>query len=131
MRNARRLLLIVAALLAATACQATKSDFERQASDTGAELAAASRTLRAVHEGRLDVRYARASFANYEEQLSGVDSQVSSAEGTSAETRQRLLELYRRARPAIEAPCLDGDCDWRSQLQALDAASAAFTAAGG
>src|SRR2546429_4576488 len=96
----RRLVLIVLVLVGTSACGVGKSDFERQAGDTGAELAAAARTLEAVHNGRLDVRYARASFANYREQVSGVESSLASAQPASdSATRDRLLELYRGAQP--------------------------------
>jgi hypothetical protein len=128
----RRLVLVVLVLVGTAACGVGTSDFERQAGDTGAELAAAARTLEAVHDGRLDVRYARASFANYREQLSGVESDLSAAQPTTdTATRDRLLQLYRRAQPALDAPCLEGACDWRAQVRALDSAAKAFIASGG
>lgn len=125
-------MLAIVVALAATACGVGKSDFQRQAGDTGAELAAAAHTLRAVHDGQLDVRYARASFANYGEQLSDVEGSLPSPQtGPETANRARLIQLYRRAQPALQQPCLEGDCDWRAQLDALDAASAAFIEAGG
>ena len=127
----RRLVLIVLVLVGTAACGVGTSDFERQAGDTGAELAAAARTLEAVHDGRLDARYARASFANYREQLSGVESDLSAAQAVDTATRDRLLQLYRRAQPALDAPCLEGACDWRAQIRALDSAANAFIASGG
>lgn len=128
----RRLVLIALVLLGASACGVGKSDFERQAGDTGAEFAAAARTLEAMHNGRLDVRYARASFANYREQLSGVESDLSAAPAaTDTSTRDHLLKLYRDAQPAIDAPCLETACEWRGQIRALDSAAQAFIAAGG
>jgi hypothetical protein len=130
--KARRLVLIVLLLVGASACGVGKSDFQRNAGDAGAELAAAARTLEAVHDGRLDTRYARASFANYREQLSGVESDLSTA-GTVPDpaTRDSLLRLYRIAQQAIDAPCLEPSCDWQGQVRALDSAAEAFIAAGG
>jgi hypothetical protein len=123
---------MILVLAGTMACGAGKSDFQRQAGDTGAELAAAARTLEAVHDGRLDVRYARASFANFREQLSDVESSLSAAApATDTATRDRLLQLYSHAHPAIDSPCLEASCDWRRQVRALDSAAKAFIAVGG
>jgi hypothetical protein len=118
--------------LSASGCGVGKSDFQRQAGDAGAELAAAGRTLRAVHEGQLDNRFAQASFVNYRDQLSDVEAGLSAPRtGPETANRDRLIQLYRRAQPALEDPCFESDCDWRAQLDALEAASAAFIEAGG
>jgi hypothetical protein len=124
--------LAILVALAASGCGVGKSDFQRQSGDAGAELAAAAHTLRAVHEGQLDVRYARASFVNYRESLSGVEANLSSPQtGPETANRNNLIQLYRRAQPALQEPCLESDCNWRAQLDALDAASAALIEAGG
>jgi hypothetical protein len=126
------LITLVLVLVGASGCGGGKSDFERKAGDTGAELAASARTLEAVHGGHLDVRYARASFVNYREQLSGVESDLSASQtAVDTATRDRLLKLYRRAQPALDAPCLESACDWRAQVRALDSAANAFIASGG
>ena len=120
------------AILAVAACAAGKSEFQRNAEDAGAEMAAAARTLEALHQGRLTQRFARASFVNYREQLADVESQLTSAEPHPDRVElNRLLTLYRSARPAIEDPCLGDGCDWRGQVRALDDASKAFLEAGG
>ena len=120
------------AILALLACGPGKSEFQRNAGDAGAEMAAAARTLEALHQGRLTRQFARASFVNYREQLADIDSQLTSAEPHSDRAElQRLLALYRSAKPAIEDPCLEDDCDWRGQVKALDEASKAFVQAGG
>ena len=109
-----------------------KSEFQRNAGDAGAEMAAAARTLEALHEGRLTQQFARASFVNYREQLADVESQLASAEPHPDRAElNRLLALFRGARPAIEDPCLEDGCDWRGQVRALDDASKAFIEAGG
>jgi hypothetical protein len=131
-RNRCYALLAILVALAASGCGVGKSGFQRQAGDAGAELAAAARTLRAVHEGQLDVRFARASFVNYRESLSDVEANLSSPQnGPQTANRDHLIQLYRRAQPALQEPCLERDCDWRAQLDALDAASAALIEAGG
>jgi hypothetical protein len=124
--------LAALALLLVSACGTGQSDYQRQAATAGAEMAAAARTLEAVHQGRLRPEYARASFVNYREQLEDVDTELS-ASGSSVDRAQlaRLRELYRAARPAFEEPCLEAGCDWRGQVRALDEAAKAFLQAGG
>ena len=85
-----------------------------------------------MHQGKVTAAYARAAFANYQSELSGLDQQLPSQTGApDAASVQHLLRLYKPAMQAINQPCLDASCDWRSQLASLMQASEAFLKAGG
>jgi hypothetical protein len=43
----------------------------------------------------------------------------------------RLIDLYRKAYPAVAQPCLSSGCDWQQQVSRLDQASQALLKAGG
>ena len=95
-------------------------------------FAAASTTLTYAHEGKITYAYAASSFVNYRGELDGLDQQLPSQSGApGAGTVQHLLELYKPAIQADDAPCLNDACDWRAQAAALDRASKAFLEAGG
>lgn len=113
--------------LVCAGCSATQSDFTRQTASAGAEFGAAALTLADAHRGRLTFAYARASFVNYQSQLDGVDAQLPGLQGAPDQaTVHHLLDLYTPAMRAVAQPCLEGRCDWRAQVGALDRASAAF-----
>jgi hypothetical protein len=119
------LLLVVAALSAG--CRLTQSAFAKTTGNAGAAFAAASTTLAYAHSGRLTGTYAASSFVNYQGELAGLDQQLPSEQGVSdRRTLQHLLDLYHAAMQAVNSPCLDATCDWRSQVAALDRASKAF-----
>lgn len=121
------LLVLLAAMCMLTGCAWTESGFARTAGEAGSTLAAAATTLRDVREGRLSTAYARSSFAGYQQQLRGLEQQLPTQDGApSQQAVQRLLALYRPAAQAIAHPCLEGECDWRGQVAALDRASQAF-----
>jgi hypothetical protein len=49
------------------------------------------------------------------------------AEGApSGPQLSRLVDLFRKAWPAVQSPCLEGGCDWRAQVTALRAAASAL-----
>jgi hypothetical protein len=122
--------LVLAPFLLVAACG--ESAFERKAGSAAAEMAAASSTLKAVHQGRMPARYAKASFANFDEQLSGVSDELAMAPGAPKPDRLKaLLELTKKAEQAVGRPCLDQRCDWVSQSRDLDSAAAALRDASG
>lgn len=115
-----------------TDCAYTQSAFMRTANNTGAAFSAASYTLAQLHHGRLTAAYAQSSFVNFRSELQGTDQQLPTLSGApDRQTIQRLLELYQPAMAAVNAPCLDAACDWRSQINQLDRASSAFLEAAG
>lgn len=119
-------------LVVMTGCQFTQSGFSRTAGNVGSTFSAASTTLSYAHEGKITYAYARSSFVNFQDQLSGVDQQLSSQGGASDKpTLQHLLSLYSIAMQVVNQPCLQDSCTWRTQVAALNQASQAFLKAGG
>lgn len=124
--------LLLAFLFSITGCQLAQSGFARIAGNAGAEFSAAANTLSYVHQGKLTPVYAKASFADYQSKLSGIDQQLPSVQGVpDAHTLQQLLDVYKPAIQAVNAPCLGSTCNWHSQLTALQHASDAFLKAAG
>jgi hypothetical protein len=110
-----------------SSCRLTQSAFAKTTGDAGAAFAAASTTLAYAHSGKLTDAYTTSSFVNYQGELAGVDQQLPTEQGVSdRHTLQHLLDLYHAAMQAVNFPCLDTSCDWRSQVAALDRASKAF-----
>jgi hypothetical protein len=126
------LALVMAAATALGACTFARSAFESKAGDAGSELAAAAQTIRFVHQGKLTAAYARAAFVNYQSALEGLDSELPESDGAPAKGMvDRLIDLYRKAFPAVEQPCLSAGCDWQQQVSRMDQASQALLKAGG
>ena len=124
--------IFVSLLLVTTSCQLTQSAFARTTNNAGAALAAASLTLSDMHQGEITSAYARAAFANYQNELSGLDQQLPSQNGApTPRSVQQLLRVYKPAMQVIDQPCLAASCAWRSQLVALNRARDAFLKAGG
>lgn len=118
-------LLVLLVLM--TGCQLTQSGFARLTNNAGSAFAAASTTLSYAHEGKITSAYAESSFMNYQSELSGIDQQLPTQQGTPDKQQlQHLLDLYKSAMQAVNSPCLVDSCDWRSQVTALDRASKAF-----
>jgi hypothetical protein len=123
----RSAFLLLLLLILATECQMTQSAFARTAGNAGATFAAASTTLSYAHEGKITSAYARSSFENYQSQVSGLEQQLPSQQGApDKHTIERLLALYGNAMQAVNQPCLETSCDWRTQVQNLNRASKAF-----
>ena len=119
-------------LLTLTSCQFTQSPFAKTTGDAGAAFAAASTTLSYAHEGKITYAYAASSFVNYRKELDGLDQQLSSQQGApDVRTVQRLIDLYKPAIRAVDSPCLNESCDWRTQIVVMNRASEAFLQAGG
>ncbi|HZS75940.1 MAG TPA: hypothetical protein VFA41_04950 [Ktedonobacteraceae bacterium] len=119
-------------LLIASGCQFTQSAFAKTAGNVGATFSVAATTIQYVHQGKLSVAYAHSSFENYQRQLQGADSQMPNEAGVpDKQTLTHLLDLYRTAMQAINNPCLNSTCDWRSQVAQLSQASKAFVEASG
>ncbi len=119
-------------LWAVSGCSFTQSGFERMTDSAGGAFAAAATTLSYVHEGKLARAYAISSFADYANELSGLDQQLSAQDGTPGKSKvQRLIALYRPAMQVVEQPCLDTSCNWRGQVAVLERASQAFVEASG
>lgn len=132
-RRSKRLSLVARALAAVvlvgllSGCQVSKSAFKDEADTVSANFAAAATTLRYLHNGKLTRQYAKASFFNYATVTKGAESTLRSASGAPDQASlNRLLRLYQPAAQAISEPCLDGGCDWRGQVAALEKASGAF-----
>ena len=118
--------------LALSGCAMVRSVFATQAGSAGDELAAAAVTLNYVHEGRITRPYARSAIANYRELLLNFEPKLRQAKGApSGAEVDRLVAVYLTAVPALEAPCLDDDCDWQGQAATLEAAAAVLREAGG
>jgi len=119
-------------LFVLTGCQLAQSAFAKTVGNAGSAFAAASTTLTYAHTGKLTTAYTKASFESYRSELSGIDQQLSSQQGSpNTQTTQHLLNLYKTAMQAINQPCLDATCDWHTQVSALNQASRAFLKAGG
>lgn len=128
----RSWLLLLPLLLLLTGCQLTQTAFANAAGNAGSALAAASATLSYAHEGKITDEYARASFVNYQSELSGLEQALPRQNGAPDQhALQRLLNLYAPAMRVVNQPCLDTTCDWRGQVATLDKASKAFLEAGG
>ena len=124
--------LLFIVLLTLPACQFTQSSFTKTAGDAGAAFAAAATTLSYAHQGKITYAYAASSFVNYRGELNGLDQQLLSQNGApDRSTVQRLIDLYKPAIQAVNAPCLSEACDWHTQIDALNRASEAFLQAGG
>ena len=124
--------LLPVLLLTITACQFTQSAFSKTTSNAGAAFAAASTTLTYAHEGKITYAYAASSFVNYRSELDGLDQQLSSQQGAlDVRTVQHLIDLYKPAIHAVDSPCLNESCDWRTQIAVMNRASEAFLQAGG
>ncbi len=119
--------VLTAASLAGSGCSLARSDFAKAASDAASTFSAAATTLRLTHDGRLPRTYARGSFVNYRDALSGLEEKLPSAEGgRDREAFEGLVALYRAAMEAIRNPCLDRGCDWQGQVEALERARESF-----
>jgi len=122
----------VTLLFATSGCQLAQSGFARIAGNAGGEFAAAANTLNYVHQGKLTAIYAASSFVGYRSQLGGIDQQLASQQSVpNAHTLHDLLNVYKPAMQAVNAPCFSNTCDWRGQLNALQRASDAFLKAAG
>lgn len=124
------LLLVLVAMV--TGCQLTQPAFARTAGNAGSAFAAAETTLSYAHEGKITYAYASSSFVNYQSELDGLDQSLPSLQGAPGKQVVRhLLDLYKPAIQAVDAPCLNESCNWRAQVAALNRASKAFLEAGG
>jgi hypothetical protein len=134
-RPVRHRLPLVAALLVAllsVGCVPTQSQFQKEAADAASTFLAAAETLRLRHEDKLIRTYVVGAFQNYRELLEGLPDDLPKAEGIPAQaTLERVLQLHAQAMPALQAPCLDSRCEWRSQVEALEEAGKAYLAAAG
>ena len=131
-RNWRSSLLLLVLLMVATGCQLTQAAFTRTAANAGSGFAAAAITLSYTHEGKITYAYASSSFVNYQSELDGLDQALPGMQGApDKHTIQHLLDLYKPAIQAVDAPCLHESCDWRAQVAALNHASQAFLEVGG
>ena len=125
-------LLLLVLVEMTTGCQLTQPAFTRTAGNAGSAFAAAATTLSYAHEGKITYAYASSSFVNYQSELDGLDQTLPSLQGApDKHSVQYLLDLYKPAIQAIDAPCLNESCDWRAQVVALNRASKAFLEAGG
>ena len=133
MRKTHYLTLSLCVLLfVLTGCQIAQSAFTKTAGNAGSAFAAASTTLTYAHTGKLTTAYTKASFESYQSELSGIDQQLSTQQGSpDTHTVQHLLDLYKTAMQAINQPCLEATCNWHEQVSALNQASGAFLKAGG
>jgi hypothetical protein len=123
---------LLAVLLTLTGCAMTQSDFAQTADTVGSAFAAAATTLAYAHYKKLTPAYAAASFVSFQDEVQGVAEQLPSLQGApSARAVRQLLALYEPAERAVMHPCLDPSCDWRTQVQALRRAGAAFVKAAG
>lgn len=126
------LLLVLAAVVSADGCSATRTPFSRAAADAGSTLSAAAETLKAVHSGDVTREYAQGSFVNFADQLAGVADELPQLEGAPDKgTVDGLVALLMPAVDTVGMPCLEGPCDPGTQLAALEAARDAFVAASG
>lgn len=124
--------IVMLLLFALSGCSATQSAFDKTAGNAASELAAAATTLEYLHQGKLTVAYARSSFVNFANNVRGVGSQLAGLQGAPPPaTVRRLAALYRQAELAVRRPCLEGSCNWRVQVTALNHASAALIKASG
>jgi hypothetical protein len=131
-KNYSAYFLLPVLLLTITACQFTQSAFSKMTSNAGAAFAAASTTLTYAHEGKITYAYAASSFVNYRSELDGLDQQLPSQQGApDVRTVQRLIDLYKPAIRAVDSPCLNELCNWRTQIVVMNRASEAFLQAGG
>lgn len=118
---------LAAVALVLTGCLPTPTTYQKLTADAASSFLAAAATLRFRHEDRLTRTYVVGSFENHRDLLRGLPEQLSRADGApSAGELERLVGLYERAWPALESPCLDDRCDWRSQRRDLEAAGRAF-----
>ena len=115
--------------LAVAACGGTQAitqtEFERQASDGASIFSAAAVTLSFVHAEPADmtVEYGQGSMVNYDDQVSTLPDDLRAAQGAPDQaTVDELANLSQAAIDAIQNPCLTPDCDWQSQVVALEAA---------
>ena len=131
-KNGGITLLLVVLLMMASGCQLTQPAFTRAAGNAGSAFAAAETTLSYAHEGKITYAYASSSFANYQSELDGLDQSLPSLQGAPGKQVVRhLLDLYKPAIQAVDAPCLNESCNWRAQVASLNRASKAFLEAGG
>lgn len=129
-----RAVAVVLACLLLAGCDAasgiTETQFARTASDAASIFAAAARTIEETRTERLTTAYAKGSFVNYAESVEGVAESLASDEGgPSSNEREKLIEQVHGALAAVDGPCLEGDCDWRAQVETLKAASEALVEA--
>jgi hypothetical protein len=123
---------LLAASLVLISCSATRTPFARAAGDAGSTLSAAAETMRLAHEDRLTREYAQGSFVNYGDRLAGVAADLPSLDGAPDPAAvMRLIYVLLPATTVVAAPCLEGPCDWRSQLKVLEDARDAFVEAAG
>jgi hypothetical protein len=124
--------LLLIPLLTLTSCQFTQSAFAKTTGNAGAAFAAASTTLSYAHQGKITYAYAASSFVNYQRELNGLDQQLAYQQGApDMRMVQHLIDLYKPAIRAVDSPCLNELCDWRTQIAVLNRASQAFLQAGG
>ena len=111
-------------------CNVTESTFARTASNAGSAFAAAATTLTYAHEDKITYAYAASSFVNFQSGLSGIDQALTAPSAVDTRTLHHLLTLYKPAIQVINAPCLSGACNWRSQIEVLNRVSQALLKAG-
>lgn len=85
-----------------------------------------------MHRGDITREYAQGSFVNFNDQLEGVAEGLPQLEGAPVQASvEHLVALLMPAVEAVRMPCLEGPCDPRAQLTALEAARDAFVEASG
>ena len=107
----------------------TQTAFERQAADGASVFSAAATTLRFVHADPADftVEYGAGSMINYDDQVASLPDDLPTAAGAPDQaTVARLVDAITPAVDAIANPCLLPDCDWQSQVEALESGKEAL-----
>lgn len=105
----------------------TETPFQQAAGDAVSAYSAAATTLGYAHDDRLSREYGVGSLELYREAVSGVETELPSLAGApSADDVDRLVQAAGAARSVLEDPCLEASCDWRTQLQTLEATVKAF-----
>lgn len=101
--------------------------FAQTAGDAASSLSVAATTLALVHHDELTKEYAQGTFALLEEALGGVAARLPTLDGRPDQQEvERLTSLFEAAMPAVKDPCLEDDCPWQGQHDALKRASDAF-----
>ena len=109
----------------------SKTQFQREAGDATSLLSAAAMTIEFAHTGKLDDRYAQSSIAQYRDLLVKIPDPATLDGSPDTDIVGTLQEQLDASRELLADPCLDDDCDWQAQVDALRQASQAFEEAGG
>lgn len=107
-----------------------QTPYQQAIGDAASLFASSATVIEQIHQGELDRRYAHSTLALYQAHLEKLPAFGGLRGAPDGDEPSRLATLLEDTIPIVSDPCLESDCDWQSQVEALRQASTAFEEAG-